>query len=129
MPRVRQRDGVYHVDYGANFMLPRQGDPETVAGRKRLQATFEKFGLHRALRLAGAVPGDRVKTGAFSKELERASLEIELWDYPEPTLRATCQGIRDYDYVVAPPYSRLDVAGLEQLASELAPRVEAALLR
>ena len=128
MPRVRQRDGVYRIDYGANFMLQRHGDPSTAAGRKRLQTVFEKFGLHRALRLAGAVPGDRVKTGAFLKALEKASLEFELWEYPEPRLKASGAGIRDYGYVTTPAFARLDAAGLGRLAVELAPKVEAGLL-
>ncbi len=89
-------------------------------GRRRLTRTFERFGFHRALRLAGAATGDMVRVGA---------LEVALWDYPPPEHRTESDGPADYDYVVALDIARLAPDALREEARRVAPLLAAKLLR
>ena len=119
VPLVRRRSGVYVIEYAAGRMLrqPPQQVPSS-AYPVLFAKGFEQFGFHRALRLAGARPGDRVRVG---------ELELELWEYPEPKLKGTTDGIRNYAYIETPPFSRLSPAELGERARALAPRVIEAL--
>jgi hypothetical protein len=90
--------------------------PETPEGRRRLRKSFQKFGLHRALKLAGVTPGTRVRLG---------SLQV-LWEPPEDI--GDISGIADYDYVVALPIARLTPAALEAEARRVAPLLLARLI-
>ena len=120
IPQVQRRKGVFEIEYAASRMMLRDARRLPESARPTLEKTFEKFGFHRALRLAGARPGDRVRVGA---------LEFELWDYPKPKLAGTSDGIRGYRYIETPPFGKLDAASLEERARELAPRVIDALTR
>ena len=86
------------------------------AGRAKLATEFELQGLHRALRLSGARPGDRIRIG------ER---ETALWEYPL-TITAVMgedDGMRDYPYVLTDPLSVHDpdenIGRAEALASKV----------
>ena len=124
VPLVRRRSGAFEIEYAAGYLLKRdlarlpQGSPQRVESARK---TFEKFGLHRALRLAGAREGDRVRLGG---------VEFRLWDYPEPRLRPSeaGDGIAGYEYIVAPPVGRLDSAAVAVVADGIAAAVIARLL-
>lgn len=93
VPHVERRRGRYVIEYAGNRWIDRPGadrDPSKPAVRERMRKTFEKFGFHRALRLAGARAGDTVVVG---------SLELELWDYPDVSYPHIPDGIRDYAYI------------------------------
>ena len=123
-PLVRRRDGAFEIEYAAGHLLERdlsrlpEGSPRRVeVAAKR----FEKFGFHRALRLAGARAGDRVRVG---------ELELTLWEYPTPRLRASAggDGIADYGFAVIPALGRLDEQELAPIAEGVADEVIASLL-
>ncbi len=121
VPIVRCSRGAYTIEYAAGVMLARAaGHEDQPAVRKWLEKVFEQFGLHRALRLAGAKPGDTVKVG---------ELTVALWDYPEPKHPASCEGVANYAYIVTEPIVKLAGAGLQTRAQELAPLVESALVK
>ena len=121
LPRVRRRGGVFVIESGAARPIGRPASrASSAASGAALAKRFEKFGLHRALRAAGAKPGDRVRVG---------ELEVRLWPYPEPALPGVAEGIRGYRYLETPPFARLSRSQLKERASELAPRVIVALTR
>ncbi len=102
VPRVRRRNGVFVIEYKAARMMKQPPDQLPSSAYPVVFAKgFEQFGFHRALRLAGARPGDRVRVG---------ELELELWEYPEPKLKGTTDGIRNYRYIETPPFARLSPA-------------------
>lgn len=113
---MRQVDGVFTIEYATNYLLVRE------ARRRRTAAPikgFEKFGFHRALRLAGAVPGDRVRVD---------DVEFDLWPYPEPIIPGT-DGMLDYPYIEVPCFRGTSEDEMRSHARDLAPRVITALLR
>ena len=119
MPRVSRRKGVFVIEYAAARMMERTADRVPSAAHRAVFAKgFEKFGFHRALRLAGAHTGDRIRVG---------KLELDLWEYPDPILKGTTDGIRNYHYIETPPFARLSPAELHERARELAPHVIDAL--
>src|SRR5438309_198144 len=86
---------------GMSTLAPRlatlDGAKIAILRNKKLGSkTFEKWGLHRALRLAGAKAGDTVRVGA---------LEAELWDYP-PKLLEGWDGPAEFSYVEIPSLRR-----------------------
>ena len=124
VPKIQRRKGIFEIQYAANFRIERDMGgtrSDSRAGRTRLMKHFEKFGYHRALKLAGAKPGDRVKAG---------TLDVELCDFPEPTHPASCDGIRDYPCIGIPTaVTRLPQTRLRELAQWAGPRVSRALRR
>ena len=116
---TRVARGVYTIDYATNFMIERGAERHGVRPAA-LVRTFEKFGFHRALRVAGAKPGDRVRIGA---------VEIELWPYPPRELEVSTDGVLDYPYLVLESFRRASAAELRASARRLGPQVIEALLR
>jgi hypothetical protein len=123
VPRVRRRMGRFLIEYAANKRLEAHAagrDLHGTALQERLLAGFERFGFHRALRVAGARPGAAVEVG---------SLKIELWDYPEVSYPKIPDGIPDYPYVEISPVARLSQADLEREALRVAPLIRTRLER
>jgi hypothetical protein len=113
VPRVRRLHGRYVIEYGANRRIEAWvggRDPSAPAIRRRLEATFERFGFHRALRLAGAAPGDILEVG---------SLRTQLWEYPRVSHPHVPDGIRDYAYIEIDPVVRLRPPDLEREAARV----------
>jgi hypothetical protein len=97
MPVVKRNGRVFEIDY--NIPGGRREPVQRIesAARRALAAeTFEKWGLHRALRLAGAKAGDTVRV---------SGLEAELWDYP-PKLLDGWDGPAEFAYVEIPSLRR-----------------------
>ena len=122
VPIVTREGDLFRIEYAAaRYAIAdsQRAPPESAERRRGLVKRFEKFGFHRALRLAGARPGDRVRVGA---------LEVELWEYPEPHLPVETDGIAGYEYVVARPIGRRSNTDLEAEARRVAPLLVAKLL-
>jgi hypothetical protein len=121
MPRVSRRDRTFEIDDAATRYLvadvAKEGGIDTPGGRARAIDTFEKFGLHRALRRAGARPGDTVRV---------RDLEATLWDYPPPCL-AGWDGVADYPYVEIPALRGQDPDDLRRRAHAAVPALGALL--
>jgi hypothetical protein len=121
VPRVTREGRVFVIEYAAlKYAVSdaRRWPPETPEGKRRLLRTFENFGLHRALRLAGAEPGAPVRLGDF---------EVERWEPPEPAKGLAIEGVAEYDYVVARPPARLSPPELREEAARVAPLLLAKL--
>src|SRR5262245_24345391 len=121
MPRVTRRGRTFGIDYAAARSLVadvgRAGGIGSTEGRAVAIETFEKFGLHRALRLAGARAGDTVRV---------RGLEATLWDYPPPRL-AGWDGVADYPYVEIPALRGQDPDDLRRRARAAVPALAALL--
>ena len=122
VPHIERHGSVFVVHYETNRFLLIAGLPGVPLAKK--QRLFERQGIHRALRLAGAKPGDRVRVD---------DVEFALWEYPPPDPKKppSSDGVADYPYIVTPP-GRIGGWTPEQVrerARELAPRVAQALLR
>lgn len=87
-----------------------------------IRKQFERQGIYRALRLAGAQPGDTVRL---------LDQEFTLDELPEPGKQwaPSAEGIREYEYIQTSAIGRLDAEEIKERARELAPRVVEALLR
>ena len=122
VPHIERDGKVFVLRYQTNRFLKIAGLPAVPLAKK--QRTFERAGIHRALRVAGAKPGDRVRVD---------EVEFELWDYPTPdtTRLPSSDGVRDYPYIEVPP-GRIGAWTAEQVkdrAQDLVPHVVKALVR
>jgi hypothetical protein len=133
MPRITKRNGVFEIDYalpGDRRPAVHDGPHEGRVAKRDVFASeaaraiaiknMEKWGLHRALRVAGAKPGDRVRI---------RDREFELWDYPPLLLPSTWDGPVEYAYIEIPSLRKTDDALLTAWAVERAPAVAQLLLR
>lgn len=118
VPKIERVGGAYVIEYATNFMIERAADRPGFRPASLARA-FEKFGFHRALRVAGAQPGDRVRVG---------KLELELWPYPPPVLESSTDGVLGYPYVVLEKFRRISATEARTSARRLSPQVIAALL-
>ena len=122
VPHIERDGSVFVVHYETNRLLVIAGAPNVPLAKK--QRLFERQGIHRALRLAGAQAGDRVRVDR---------VEFDLWEYPppDPKKAPSSDGVADYPYIVTPA-GRIGGWKPEQVkerARELAPRVAQALLK
>ena len=122
VPHIERDGPVFVVHYQTNRFLLIAGLPEVPLAKK--QRLFERQGIHRALRLAGAEPGDRVRVD---------TVEFDLWEYPAPDPKKgpSSDGVADYPYIVTPP-GRIGGWTPDQVKErgrELAPLVAQALLK
>jgi hypothetical protein len=118
VPKVERVGRVYIIDYATNFMIERVVDQHGIRPAS-LARTFEKFGFHRALRVAGAKPGDRVRVG---------KAEFELWPYPPPKLEGSTDGVLGYPYIVLEKFRRASATELRASAHRLSAQVIQALV-
>ena len=122
-PHAEGASGRSHVlDHvrGTKYLVAdveKAGGIATPSGKASAIETFEKFGLHRALRLARAKPGDTVRV---------LDLEVELWDYPPKRLDGW-DGVADYPYVEIPPLRGQDPEVLRGWATDALPKLVALL--
>jgi Obg family GTPase CgtA-like protein len=122
VPIVTREAGAYVIEYAALkyvASVTRRWPVETPEGRRRLMRTFEKFGLSRALLLAGAAPGARVRLGA---------LEID-WQPPEDAAEGALDGRPGFEYVVARPIARLSPEQLRAEAGRVTPLLLSKLVK
>ena len=117
-PRIEKDGDVFVIDY---FMLEKRVPRWKRQGMEKLRAQFELQGINRSLRLAGAMPGDRIRVD---------EVEFVLWDYPNATWMSSdgTDGILHYDYVLTEPLSTTHPNENIARAEELMPRVVEALL-
>jgi Obg family GTPase CgtA-like protein len=117
MHKVSREDGIFVVDYWTLKYVVRDYKKAALEERPAyLRKQLEKQGVYRALRVAGARPGDRVRL---------LDLEIEMEELPEPPRNwlPDAEGIRDYPVIVTDAVGRLSDAEIAQRAEELLPRV------
>jgi hypothetical protein len=119
VPKIARVRGAYVIEYATNFMIERAVEQYGVRPGSLARA-FEKFGFHRALRVAGAKPGDRVRVG---------KVDFELWPYPPPKLEGSTDGVLGYPYIVLEKFRRASATELRTSARRLSPEVIQALLR
>ena len=122
VPHVERDGEVFVIDYATNRFLAVAALPQVPMAKKL--RTFERMGIHRALRMAGAKPGDRVRVD---------NVEFDLWDYPPPISKRLplSDGVRDYPYIQVAE-GRIGAWTPEQVsewAPDLVPRVVKALVR
>jgi hypothetical protein len=114
MPRVTGRGRTFEIEYAATRYLAadveRAGGIDSPGGRAVAVETFEKFGLHRALRLAGRARATPSGPGPGGT----------LWDYP-PRRLAGWDGVADYPYVEIPALRGQDLDDLRRQARETVP--------
>jgi hypothetical protein len=123
VPLVSRDGDAYVIEYAALkyvASVTRRWPLETAEGKRRLMRTFEKFGLSRALLLAGAEPGSRVRLGG---------LEIDAWQPPEGSKEGTLDGRAGFEYVVARPIARLSPEQLRGEAARVTPLLLARLAK
>jgi len=123
VPHVRRTNGRFLIEYAANHRIEAhasRGGKADEASQEKLKARFEKFGFHRALRLAGAAPGDIVEVG---------SLTIELWDYSEASYPHIPDGMSEYPYVEVSPVARMSQTDLRYEVERVTPMVRRRLGR
>ena len=118
VPRVERDGEVFVIDY---FALERRVPRWKREGVEKLRGAFELQGINRALRLAGARPGARIRVD---------KVEFDLWAYPDATWMSSegTDGVADYQYLLTEPLSRNDPMSNAARAEELVPRVVEAVL-
>jgi hypothetical protein len=120
--KVWREGDVFVMEYlTLKYVLPAVTDPDANKRRAKIRKQFERQGIYRALRLAGARSGDRVRL---------LDEEFTLDELPAPpkTWVVSGEGIPDYPYIVTPAIGRLDAQGVKERASELLPSVIKQLL-
>jgi hypothetical protein len=121
MHRVSREGGVFVMEYRTLKYVVADWKKAPPDDRPALvRKAFERQGIYRALRLAGAQPGDRVRL---------LDTEFVLEELPPPpkTWIAACEGIPDYEYIVTDGIGRLTEKRTRQRAEELLPSVVNAL--
>jgi hypothetical protein len=119
VPKIARVGRAYSIEYATNFRIEQAADQRGIQPASLARA-FEKFGFHRALRAAGAKPGDQVRVG---------KVQVELWPYPPPKLEASTDGVVGYPYIVLEKFRRASASELRTSARRLSPQVIQALLR
>ena len=112
----RERD-VFVMEYATlRLIVPPIAAANPDQRRALTRKHFERQGIYRALRLAGAKHGDRVRM---------LDAEFTLDELPEPPKgwAASSEGITDYRYIVTPAIGRLDTDEVKERARELLPQV------
>ena len=112
------RDGpVFVMEYATlKYILPQVTDPDPDRRRAAMRKQFERQGIYRALRLAGAKVGDRVR-------LLDAEFTLDELPMPSKQWAPSSDGIPDYPYVLTSAIGRLEVEEVKERARELLPRV------
>ena len=112
-PRITKSARTFSVDY---YRLDRRVKQWMRKGEDKLIAEFESQGLHRALRLAGARPGDTVRVG---------TTELELWPWPDSAGMAVqgTDGILHPHYIETAPLDTDHPETNAGRALELAARI------
>jgi hypothetical protein len=115
--KVWKEGDVFGMEYFSLKYVVRNLAKASTESRPTLQRKlFEKQGIYRALRLAGAKRGDKVRL---------LDTEFELNELPEPPKDwiPSSEGIPNYPSILTKAIGRLDEDGVRERAKELLPQV------
>ena len=115
--KVTRDDGVFVIEYmNLKYIVPQIAAAPPGPQQALMLKQFERQGIYRALRQAGARPGDRVRLLDFEFQLE------ELPPTPKGWLLGS-NGILGYTYIETAPIGRLEADEVKTLATDLLPQV------
>jgi len=117
--KVTRSGDVFVIEYATlKYVLPAIRKAPEQSRPAAIRKQFEKQGIYRALRQAGAQAGDRVRL------MEQEFVLDEIPERPKNWLPES-NGIDGYDYIEIPlrQLGRLDSEGVQALAKELLPDV------
>ena len=103
------------------YIVPQIAAAAPEPQRALMLKQFERQGIYRALRQAGAKPGDRVRLLDFEFELD------ELPPAPRGWLPSS-DGIPGYAYIETAPIGRMEENEVKALAADLLPEVSKRLV-